>query len=1175
MKLDKLFSKPINRQIEGVIKADDDASLYLEFEEYVITNEVSKRLNEFLDAYLNYAGANGVWISGFFGSGKSHLLKILALLLQNKPIEGKHPLNVFLEKPYFNEDVMFANDLKRAVAIPSESILFNIDQKADVISKNELDALIAVFVKVFDDHCGFYGKEAYIAQFERELDTDGRLVEFKVAFQEVAGREWEVGRTRVKMLGSFIDQAYEKATGLKVVDIINKYRSDYSLSIEDFAEQVKAYIDSKEPDFRLNFFVDEVGQYIADNVKLMTNLQTLAESLATKCQGKSWIIVTAQEDMSSVLGDSSRQESSDFSKIQSRFKNRMKLTSQDVAEVIQLRLLEKHEEYLKNLSDLYHKQQNNFKTLFDFADGSQTYKNFGDREHFIRSYPFIPYQFTLFQASIQNLSRHSAFEGKHSSVGERSMLGVFQQVAIRIKERTLGELATFDLMFEGIRTALKGGIQQSILRAEKNLPNEFAVHVLKALFLVKYVKEFKSTIRNICVLMQSSFDRDLTSLKKDVAEALNLLEKETYIQRNGDFYEYLTDEEQDVEAEIKSTEIDSEVVATELSSLIFDGVIKVHKIRWDKNGQDYPFTRVLDGNRTGREYELGIHFVTPFDEYSDNFDKHKTDTVYNDEVRVILPENERLVRELMLYKRTEKYIAHETRTTQQDSIKRILSAKSDQNRERHNQLLLSVEKLIGQATFFVKGQNLELTGENGQVKVFKAFADLITQSYPNLKMLRGQQYSEADIATIISQGEQGLFGDEIQLPESQKEMFSHIQSNCQTGTRTTAKSLLNRFECKPYGWSFAAVLCVLAHLCARGKVEVRDSTNLIDNADLASSLLNTSTHPNLILDPQTEFAQSQVKVLKEFYQEYFEEVASPTEAKALAKEIQERFATERHDLKKLYGQTEKYPFRSAFNDVIQELGKLAAHDYAWFLTDLPNVSDDWLNRKEDLISPIRSFMKGSQSTIYDEARAFLTEQDSNLSYLSNCPEHTKVNSVLSEPTIYKGSAIQSLKLNLDLLKQKLSALVEDEKGKAYKTIDSLKVKLSSYEQFSQLEDAKADQLLETFAVVKQEINDGVLVAVIRDRVRRFDDDDFQRLIDQLLALVRSQKPEEAPTTGGQGGGNDAPSELPKPSETVSARDISVSFSKPELQNEYDIDSYLEQYRSALIEAIQSGKKVRV
>ena len=61
-----IFEKPVDRPIDGVIKADDDASLRTELDEYVITGEIGKRLEQFLDAYNNYDTANGVWISGLF-----------------------------------------------------------------------------------------------------------------------------------------------------------------------------------------------------------------------------------------------------------------------------------------------------------------------------------------------------------------------------------------------------------------------------------------------------------------------------------------------------------------------------------------------------------------------------------------------------------------------------------------------------------------------------------------------------------------------------------------------------------------------------------------------------------------------------------------------------------------------------------------------------------------------------------------------------------------------------------------------------------------------------------------------------------------------------------------------------------------------------------------------------
>jgi len=364
MKLKDIFIKPVDRPIEGVIKADDEASLRLEIEEYVLTNEIEKRLEKFLDAYINYDNANGVWISGFFGSGKSHLLKMLALVLENRQIDGVAALDLLLPKCEHNE--ILRGDLKRAVSIPSKSILFNIDQKADVISKKEMDALLAVFVKVFDETCGYYGKQGHIAQFERDLDSRNQYSDFKTAYEGIAKRPWERGREQALLENSNIAAAYARATDCNEADargILDKYRSQHKVSIEDFAGQIKSWLDKKPADFRLNFFVDEIGQYIADNVKLMTNLQTIAESLATKCRGRAWVIVTAQEEINSIVGEMNKQQSNDFSKIQDRFKTRMKLTSADVAEVIQKRLLTKNEDGVKQISDVYHHESNNFKTL--------------------------------------------------------------------------------------------------------------------------------------------------------------------------------------------------------------------------------------------------------------------------------------------------------------------------------------------------------------------------------------------------------------------------------------------------------------------------------------------------------------------------------------------------------------------------------------------------------------------------------------------------------------------------------------------------------------------------------------------------------------------------------------------------------------------------------------------
>jgi hypothetical protein len=218
MKLSNIFKKEVNRQIEGVIKADadDEISLEIELEEYVLTSEVEKKLEDFLATYNNYAGVNGVWISGFFGSGKSHLLKMLALLLENRRIKNIPVIETFLPKCHDNQ--FLRGDLQTAVKIPAQSILFNIDQKADLISKTEFDALLSVFVKVFNSARGYYGKQAYIAQFEKQLNSRQLYTNFKREYELIAGKSWARGREQAILEKKNIAIAYARVTGGEVED---------------------------------------------------------------------------------------------------------------------------------------------------------------------------------------------------------------------------------------------------------------------------------------------------------------------------------------------------------------------------------------------------------------------------------------------------------------------------------------------------------------------------------------------------------------------------------------------------------------------------------------------------------------------------------------------------------------------------------------------------------------------------------------------------------------------------------------------------------------------------------------------------------------------------------------------------------------------------------------------
>lgn len=1183
MNLNSIFLNSVSRPIDGVIKADDESSLHNELSEYVLTDEVAKRLEHFLDAYNNYHGANGVWVSGFFGSGKSHLLKMLALLLENREVNSDNALEIFLPK-IPKEDQLLRAALKKAVAIPSKSILFNIDQKADIISKTQIDALLSVFVKVFNEMCGYFGKQGYIAQFERDLDERDQLQRFKGAFQRNASKSWERGREQALLEAGNIAKAYAEITGedpALAKGILDNYRNQYSVSIEDFGNQVKGWLDKKPANFRLNFFVDEVGQYIAENTKLMTNLQTVAESLATKCQGRAWIIVTAQEDMNSVLGDLSKQQSNDFTKIQARFANRLKLTSADVAEVIQKRLLTKNAIGAELLKTTYAQQVNNFKTLFSFSDGGQSYQNFRDEEHFTYAYPFVPYQFPLFQSAIRGISVHNGFEGKASSVGERSMLGVFREVAIAIENEPVGQLATFDRMFEGIRGALKSGLQSAINTAERNLGDLYAIRVLKALFLVKYVKEFKATLRNLSVLMLERFGEDVPAQRKKLEAALNLLEQQTYIQRNGDLYEYLTDEEKDVEEEIKNTEVETADVIKELETLLFDGVIKQRKIR-HSNGQDYAYTRKMDDRALSREHELAIHIITPLSENFDNITLQRMQSMGRDELRVVLPADARFMQDLTMHKRTEKYIRQNS-NTQQEAVKRILDTKGFQNTERLSELQVRAKALLGKAALIINAADVDVSSEDGQTRVLKGFDHLIQTTYPNLRMLRDLPFNEGDVGKHLRMVEDGLLAnDATSLTEAEQELLAFIQSNARGGVRTTVKSLIERFERKNYGWYYAAILCNLALLSARGKVEIRQDSNALESDALERSLRNTNAHATLVLEPQVEFTASQIRTLKEFFADFFDKPAISNEARALARETIDALKDLEIELVELNAQKALYPFLRVLDAVLVTLKEVADKNVNWFLTDLARAEDALLDTKEKLIDPVRRFMKSPQKAIFEQARQLVDEQEDNFAYVP-ATDVNIVQALLDDKNPWQGNRLQQAKPQLDALQQSIANQLASEKASAANRLSELGERLQGTDEYKALSPGDQVKLTKPFADTGHALQGQKRIAMIRDQLRHFEDEHYPQLLLQLEALAKPKpvtatlNAPEGPSSQSQGcaAATPTPTSASTEPKLVPARTIKVGYAKPWLASESELDDYLKQQREAWLKEIQAGNRVQI
>jgi len=1163
MKIKEFFQKDINRNIETVIKADDREHISDEVAEYVITKEIAKKIRDFFAAYNDYAGANGVWISGFFGSGKSHLLKILSYVIENKEFDGYKSGELFAEK--VEEDEMLKADIIASTKRPSESILFNIDQQAQITSKSDENAILSVFYKVFFDHLGYYGFQQHVAEFEMWIDKQEKYEDFKTKFNARHDKPWEKARIDYfdpKVTDDIAEVLAElfHENASKYENILDDIEDRQKQSIEDFCERVHAYIKTKKIGFRLNFFVDEVGQYISDNTKLMLNLQTIAETLATRTKGGSWVLVTSQEDMEKVVGDMNKSQQNDFSRIQARFKIKIPLTSANVDEVIEKRLLKKNDKTYQYLTNSFTKIKSHLDTLLSFSDAGVQFKGFKNKEDFANKFPLAPYQFDLFQQCRKALSSHNAFQGKHASVGERSMLGVFQQVVQKIEDKDDKALISFDMMYEGIRNELKGEIQNSIILAEKNLGNPFAIKVLKVLFLVKYYGNFKTTQRNISVLMIDDIEVDLKKHDQSIEEALNMLENQAYIQRNGDYYEFLTDDEKDIEVEIKNTDIDDQGITTLLKEILFDEIIKDNKIRYIANKQDYDFSSKIDGTILGREKELEIEIITQNYHDFNNLTYIQSQTMGSTGMKLLLPSDAVFIKDVKIYLKTNKYVKQSQSTTNRPEKKRILQDKAQLNAKRRQDLFIIANKLLANASVYMNGGKHEVgQSTDGKTRVINVFQDLIKMVYTNLRMLGNTQFNEDTIKSIMRTPIDDLFNTDVSFSEAESEILNLINRRKGQSDRTSLADLKTHFSKRPYGWYPNAVWTITANLYKRAKIEVKQDSNLLEDEEVLNALLNTTKYANTLLEPQAIIDPKLVTKLKQCYADAFDENCSKKENKEVANAFKDKLKEMYVEVNQLLAQKRSYPFLQNLEGFSNKLEQWCNKDYSYYLINLNAFEEDLLDAKEDLLDPIKRFMHGEQRKIYDDIKNLLESNTANVDYVEG-EEFDTLKALMNTQTPYKGNAIQIAKAAKDSLTKKVKATIEEEKKDALSTIEKAIKEIQSKEEYTQLDTIKQASLSKPFKEEMDKLENQKYIAVIKDVKAKVLNDLIPKQLNEMLSYTTAKE-------------SDDPEVKEQMVHYVRTSVIKPDFSKSELKTEDDVDEYIESLRKALKEQIRENKRI--
>ena len=988
MRIQNMFQDDINRKINGVIKVnqDDLDVIKQEVREYVITRELKKHFMTFFNYYCemfdNPNADIGVWLSGFFGSGKSHLLKMLSYILENKEIDGETVVEMFRKK--FSDDPATFMLIDRATRVKAETILFNIDIEGSI--NKDKTAVLRVFAKMFYNHLGFYGENLKVAQMEYYIDQCGKTSEFRRVFEEKRGMSWEQARKAFSFNGKYIVPTLMEVLDMTEKDADSWFRdkSAVEMSIAMLADEIRTYVEKKPKDFRLLFMIDEVGQYVGTDTDMLINLQSLVEEIGRTCGAKVWVMCTGQEALDEII----KVRQSEFSRIQARFKVHLSLTSSSADEVIQKRLLKKTNIATELLEGIYTQSDSVLRNLFTFKDAMLDIKGYSGPQEFAINFPFVPYQFLLIQKIFSEIRKHGN-AGKHYSGAERSMLDGFQIAVKKIQAGDEYNLAPLFSFYDSIHEFLDGSIRRVIERCANAAATgagiePLDVDVLKLLYLIRYVpQDMPANLDNLVILMADNINVDPISMRKTVAESLNRLFSQNYIGRSGDTYNFLTDEEQDIWKEINAMNVDTASIVERIAHMIFADIYPNKKFQYGK--YNFGFDQMVDGVTVGAiTGGMRLKMLTV-----------ATDAVEKTEMRLMTesmkqaivvlgdtPYYEFLERAMKI----RKYVKQRNVSQLSKSVQDIIGKHTDEAKTLEEEALEQLQLAIAQGEYYVDGEHLSIKGSDAKSKIDQALEYLVVHVYSQLELITKNAESDEDILNILSGMEPRDILGCVPNQDAAAKVEKYLEIQTAKKLPTSMFDVQTRYQSVPYGWREIDVAAVVARLICDQKVTIKQAGNTIraDNPKLPDMLRKKTEIGKTQITLKVVPDAPKLKAAREFLREYFEIMTLPEDTDSLILWIIDQFNKQKDHFVSLQGcyKNQKYPDRPLVDNGIDLIDNLLSQqkDDIALINRLLKLQDDFINHKQKM-ARVEGFFQ-TQQPVFDSAVKLTQDLAHELDYLS-------------------------------------------------------------------------------------------------------------------------------------------------------------------------------------------------
>ena len=1209
MKFQDLYEKGLDRKVNPAVSASDltDDTVLTEIVEYVFTEEIIINLYNILTNIKHNQGSHvGIWINGYYGSGKSHFLKYASYCLsQNK----KRCEMAFIRLIEATEDIMLhTNGMSKleqeGVSVSElkalrnwyvsqadvEMVMFNIGDVHDV-NADQQTAFTTIFWNQFNARRGFNSFNLALAQYlEKTLDDNGKFGEFK-AYVKSKGYDWErnISRFAAGRLDLALQMAKEIDPTLSTDVIRTKImNNDVSVSVESFAAEMKEYIDSKQNrNFRILFFIDEVSQFIGEHRDLILQLQSLVKRLEEVCESRCWIACTAQQTLEEVVtnvGGNTTNPEDEVGKILGRFEVRASLQGTSPEYITQKRILEKKGDIEIILGDMYEKNKAKLDAQFILPS---TYKAYSSKQDFIACYPFVPYQFQLIMKVLDSFVNMN-FVDKQVKGNERSLINITFSIAKDTAQMEVGEFVSFDRFFGAM---FQGSMQHLGQRALSNARHaldlitdpdkqEFYRRVVYVLFMVCNLSDvdkqsFSATIDNIVTLLMTKMDASKAAIKQDVSTVLAFLIDKAVIRKvktdsGAEIYEFYTEEESKVAQLISNQQVDSNTYSDELKTIFFNHF-------GNPSNKETFATRSFNVgiNIDGRNYlsnnaDVCIDFVTTAS--TDSADMFAFSTSNSPQgthliffLYPLIKDNKELRANFLYYCRVQRFAQEPAISEERQRTKRLFQERAKDLYDK--EIKPQFQHILDTCPVISCGSVLSVT-ETGTAKKGERYKTLLARHMESLyqfaKLVNVGEVpkNNADLSAKILRPIDNTI---IQLPMStpEKKIKEYLERSPHD---VTVYDVVRQFSKVPYGWSDYATIYFLNELVRRHLYAFNYNNN--------PNVSREETARNIVRDAN-KFTVEKAKaisqdVLNDFidaWKKIFNvmSVKGSNDSTELFRNCKETDDSVLNKLLKNYRELARKinscPFADTIDEAITLMEKwLTERDPLKFFQTIIEASDE-ATALFDRCKSINSF-HNDQFELYQRLRNFLDDNRDNFDFLppDQQPTVESLRALLRDTEPWdKMPSYNKIMKNLNVQLQECKAkLIAEIKNRYNKVFDEL-------EQYAQEVGVPRDKFAKRDVTISLKTSTRNFHALKSNaNTSAFYEDEMKKINDAIPV---------PPPLGSDGDDDPQPPTPPKPRVRKMVH-LNTHTTQP-MRSEADVDRYLAGLKAELMQYINNDNDVIV